>query len=72
MKSLRELCKRLPQIEIIDVCTSNQLVIYPIIECIFIITTVLIQKQEIPVADLSHVTSSKYVSLLEEFMSSNR
>ncbi|MEM1486338.1 PRD domain-containing protein [Oscillospiraceae bacterium PP1C4] len=58
----------LPNLEIIDVCSTYQFQHQADISCDFIISTVALDAQKIPVADLSHVCKGEYIKYLEDFI----
>ncbi len=66
------LCSRLsgllPELEMVDVCSSFQLAYKAENEYDFIISTVPLEGAAKPVADLTHVAESNYCKFLEEFM----
>ena len=56
------------ELEIVDVCSSFQLVYKAESEYDFIITTVPLKQEHKPIADLSHVTKNYYGKFLEDYM----
>lgn len=58
----------LPEIEVVDICSSFQYTYKSENEYDFIISTVPLEAVQKPVADLTHVTKNDYSKFLEEFV----
>jgi transcriptional antiterminator len=70
--SRMELCKfildNVTQIEIIDVCTKFQIPLYDTDSYEFIITTVSLQQDKIPIIDISHIEKDQYKKYISTFL----
>lgn len=68
VKLYQFLCAVCPDIDIIDICSSFQLAFKQEDEYDFIISTLVLQDCEKPVADLSSVAKNDYSKVLEDFI----
>ena len=64
----RYLQERLPQIEIVDICSPYQFSVYPDSSYDFIISMAPLSSPAKPVADVSHMTKAQRVQFIEEFL----
>ena len=64
----RHLQDCLPQIEIVDICSPYQFSVYPDSSYDFIISMVPLNNTEKPVVDVSHLTKTQRVQVIEEFL----
>jgi transcriptional antiterminator len=64
----RYISEAVPEIEIVDICSSFQLTCKAENEYDFVISTVSLNGIQKPIADLSHAVKNDYTKFFEEFM----